>query len=207
MRGPRRQGKGIARVAEAGIVMVMSETLVQRMTAEELIGLAESGAISCDARIELLEGLIVDMLPIGPFHGDILGWFTDEFGRLNQGRWSMRVQDALHLDKDSLPQPDLMLLQRQRYRPKHPGPNNVFLLIEVADSSLKFDKTAKVPLYARAGIREVWVVNVPDTLVEVYRDPTPTGYRTQRTVQIGGTVSPLAFPDVVLKTSDISSEE
>lgn len=185
----------------------MTEALIHRLTVEDYYLLAEEGVLKPDSRTELLNGQIVDMFPIGPFHSDSVDWLSTELTDLRRGRWIVRTQGPLRLSKFSVPEPDIMLLQPGRYRRALPGPKDVFLLIEVADSSLQMDKTEKVPLYAQAGIPEVWIVDVPHTLVEIYRDPTPAGYATRAMVKLGGTVSPASFPDVVLRTSEIFAEE
>jgi Uma2 family endonuclease len=207
MRGGRRLGKGIARGAALWHSVRMTEALIHRLTVEDYYLLAEEGVLTPDSRTELLDGQIVDMFPIGPFYSDSVDWLSSQLNDLRRGRWVVRTQGPVRLSKFSAPQPDVMLLKPRRYRRALPGPGDVLLLIEVADSSLQMDKSDKVPLYAQAGIPEVWVVDVPHTLVEVYRDPTPTGYATQTTVKLGGTVSPVLFPDVVLKTSELFDSE
>ncbi|HEV7405050.1 MAG TPA: Uma2 family endonuclease [Chthoniobacteraceae bacterium] len=183
----------------------MTEVLIHRLTVEDYYLLAEEGRLTPDSRTELLDGQIVNMFPIGPFHSDVVDWLSNLL--VDRKRWTVRTQGPLRLSKFSVPEPDIMLLQPRRHNRALPGPKDVYLLIEVADSSLQMDKTKKVPLYAQAGIPEVWVVDVPHALVEVYRDPTAAGYATRTIGRLGGTVSPASFPDVVLKTSEIFAQE
>ena len=91
------------------------------------------------------------------------------------------------------------------YRHRHPEPTDIFLLIEVADSSLRIDRNLKLSIYARAGIVEYWILNVPNTLVEIYRDPDPVAghYRTTLTARPGETCAPAAFPDAVVAVDDL----
>jgi Uma2 family endonuclease len=84
-----------------------------------------------------------------------------------------------------------------------PTPADVLLLVEVADSSLEYDRDTKVPLYAGAGIFEYWLVNLVDDLILVYRDPTPSGYRSVQVLRSGDRIQPLAFPDITIAVSDV----
>lgn len=140
--------------------------------------MAETGLLKPDARVELLNGEIIDMSPIGPFHGSVTKYLNDVFTAASKGRWMTAVQDPVRLDDHSEPQPDLQLLKRASdyYRKRHPGPEDVFLLVEVSDTSLTADREGKLPAYGRAGIAEVWIINLADLTVEVYREPHFTGY-------------------------------
>ena len=89
------------------------------------------------------------------------------------------------------------------YTTRHPGPADVFLLIEVADSSLELDREEKLPAYGRAGISEVWILNLPARTIEVYREPHFTGYGANRTLHAGDQASPLAFPDVAVDVAEL----
>ena len=111
----------------------------------------------------------------------------------------------MRLDGFSEPVPDILLLRRRErgYRDRHPTPEDVFLLVQVADTSLRYDRAVKVPLYARHGVPEVWIVNIRGQAVEVYRDPSPGGYRDARTLKRGETLQVLALPDVTLRVDEI----
>lgn len=187
----------------------MSEALLHRFTIEDYLRVAESGALDPDARVELLNGQIVDMLPIGPFHSSIAGYFSEKFGEVHRGRWFPSPQGTVQLNEYYLPQPDFMLLRRKKHRWVEliPSPKDVFLLIEISETSLHTDRTDKVPAYAAAGISEVWLVNVAGKNVEIYRSPTRGKYVTQRTVRPGQSFSPEAFPDVELSVSEVFNLE
>ena len=116
-----------------------------------------------------------------------------------------RVQNPLRLDDGSEPEPDLMLLRppKSRYRTRHPGPEDVLLLVEVSDSTLTFDRTTKLALYARAGIADVWVVNLVQGQIEAFFDPADGLFRGQRVCGRGESVAPRAFPDCVLTVDDV----
>lgn len=167
--------------------------------------MAETGLLSPDARVELLDGEIIDMSPIGPPHGGATNRLNHWFTKSAEGRWIVTVQNPVHLDKYSEPQPDLMLLRTSPdfYASRHPGPNDVFLLIEVADTSLDIDREKKLPAYARAGIAEVWIVNVPEKTIEVYREPKSTGYESTTTFRAGEKASCMAFPDVSVDVAEL----
>lgn len=160
--------------------------------------MAEVGVLRPDARVELLDGEIVDMMPIGPFHGGVTKRLIQYFSRLAKARWLVAAQDPLRLGPHSEPQPDLMLLRPEKddYLRRHPTAEDVFLLVEVADSSLAMDREKKLPLYGHAGVREVWLVNLPERTVEVYREPHFTGYAVTNALREGEIARPSAFPDV-----------
>ena len=162
--------------------------------------MAETGLLKPEARVELLNGQIVDMSPIGPFHGGAVSRLIRLFGKLSNDRWFVWSQNPVTLDDYSEPQPDLMLLKpaADDYTTALPSPDDVFLLIEVSDSTLDFDRKEKLPLYGRAGIREEWIVNLPDQSIEVYRDPHYEGYAFTEILRPGAQARPLAFPDAAV---------
>jgi Uma2 family endonuclease len=174
-------------------------------TTEEYYRMAETGVIKPDARVELLDGEIIDMFPTGPLHGGSTKYLNNLFSVRARGRWILAVQDPVSLDKHCQPQPDLMLLKcaKDFYRKRHPGPADVFLLVEVAETSLDYDREKKLPAYGRAGITEVWIVNLQDRVLEVYRDPHLTGYSSITLLRSGDTARPTAFPDVAVQLADL----
>jgi Uma2 family endonuclease len=167
--------------------------------------MAKTGVLRPDARVELLNGEIIDTSPIGPFHGSITKFLSQFFSNAAKGRWLMAVQDPVRLDEHSEPQPDLMLLKPvpDFYRQRHPQPEDVFLLIEVSDSTLEADQTEKLPAYGRAGVAEVWIVNLNDVTIEVYREPHFTGYGSKTVLRAGGIVAPLTFPDATVDVAEL----
>jgi len=167
--------------------------------------MAETGVLRPDARVELLNGEIIDMSPIGPFHGGVATYLTEFFAAASRGRWQTRVQNSLRLDDHSEPQPDLVLARPSPdfYRRRHPQPEDVFLLIEISDSTLDTDQTEKLPAYGRAGVAEVWIVNLNELIVEVYREPHFTGYGSKTVLCAGSQTAPLAFPDVTVDVAEL----
>lgn len=176
-----------------------------RFTVKDYYRMAETGVLAPDARVELLNGEIIDMSPIGPFHGGITNFLNALLSAKSAGRWQVAVQNPVHLDDHSEPQPDLVLLKPAAdfYRRRHPQPENIFLLIEVSDTTLSTDQNEKLPAYGRAGIPEVWIVNLNEETVEVYREPHFAGYGSSRILRSGASASPAAFPDVTVNLREL----
>jgi Uma2 family endonuclease len=176
-----------------------------RFSVEDYYRMAETGVLKPDARVELLDGRIIDMSPIGPFHGSISKQLNKIFSAAAKGRWITALQDPVRLDDHSEPQPDLMLLKpvADFYRKRHPQPEDVFLLVEVSDTTLTTDREDKIPAYGHAGIGEVWIINLADLTIEVYREPHFTGYGSKAVVRPGEQVSPQAFPDAVVDVGEL----
>ena len=167
--------------------------------------MAETGVLRPNARVELLNGEITDMSPIGPFHGGLVKRLSRIFNLKAKGRWIISTQDPLHLDDHSEPEPDVMLLKPapDDYTSRHPQADDVFLLIEVSDSTLDFDRTEKLSAYGRAGVTEVWIVNLNETVIEVYREPHFTGYGSKSVLRADSQASPLAFPDAAVDVAEL----
>ena len=176
-----------------------------RFKVQEYYRMAETGILRPDARVELFNGRIIDMSPIGPFHGGLVKCLIRIYTRLAQGRWQVAAQDPLRLDDHSEPEPDFMLLRPSPddYKGRHPRPDDVFLLIEVSDTTLDYDREEKIPAYGRAGIAEVWIVNLNNVSVEVYRDPHFTGYGSKTVLAAGDQVAPQAYPDAVVNVAEL----
>lgn len=170
--------------------------------------MVELGALDEDLRVELLDGLIVDKMPNNPPHAHSVGCLTQFFTIRAVDRWFVRCQMPVRLPQHrSEPEPDLTLLRppAAAYRHRHPEPRDVFLLVESSDSSLRIDRGFKLALYARAGIAEYWILNVPETRIEIYRDPDSAAERYRTTVFAGPgeTCAPAAFPDAVVAVDDL----
>jgi Uma2 family endonuclease len=120
-------------------------------------------------------------------------------------RGLLSPQNPLRLPRDTVPQPDVVFLRPplSQYWARLPQPEDVLLLVEVADTSYRYDREVKVPLYARAGILEVWIVDLSHNVVEVFRTPSPTGYGSMLRIERNGTIVPVAIPDVVVAVEDI----
>lgn len=177
----------------------------RRFTIDEYHRMAEAGILTEDDRVELLEGEIVEMTPIGSLHAGQVNRLNSLFiGRLGS-RVVVSVQNPVQLSQDSEPQPDLALLRPRSdfYRRAHPGARDVFVAIEVMDTSVETDRRVKVPLYAKAGIPETWLVDVNADRLEVYRTPAAEGYRDVRVLRRGESLTIEAFPDLTLTVDDL----
>lgn len=176
-----------------------------RFTVRDYYRMAETGVLRPDARVELLDGKIIDMSPIGPFHGGVTDYLNEFFVAASKGRWRTRVQNSLRLDDHSEPQPDLVLAKPALdfYRKRHPQAGDVLLLVEVSDTTLEADQAEKLPAYGRAGVPEVWIVNLNELTVEIYREPHFTGYGSRTVLRTGDQAKPQAFPDVAVDVAEL----
>lgn len=179
--------------------------LRRRFTVDEYYRMADAGIFSEDDRVELIEGEIVEMAAIGSRHAgyvDKLNWILSK--RLGESA-SLRIQHPIRLGEYSEPQPDLALVRPRPdfYTSAHPGPDDVLLLIEVAESSVDYDREVKVPLYARYRVQEYWLVDLRAGVVEVYRGPAPDGYRETQTVGRGSHLRIAALPEISLSVDEI----
>ena len=182
---------------------VQLETSRRRFTAEEFERMVEAGILGPEERVELIDGEILEMSPIGPGHGSCVANATKKLILGIGDRAVVWIGGSTHMTLHSMPQPDLALLRPRSYRTANPRAHDVVLIVEVADSSLHFDRTRKLRLYAEARVQEYWVVSVAGEWIEVYRSPEGSGYREVRRAERRETVAPLAFPDVVIPVADI----
>ena len=167
--------------------------------------MGEAGLFSPDQRLELLDGDIIEMTPIGHPHVHCVMWLTRWFVMSVGDRAVLSVQGSMRLSDLSEPEPDLLLLRPPDdvYRTRLARSEDVLLLIEVAQSSTRFDREIKRPLYAAAGIPEVWLIDLHVQAVEVSTDPSADGYRQVRTVVSHERLSPRAFPDLSLPLGEL----
>ena len=181
----------------------------RRFTVAEYYAMAEAGILAPDERVELLNGEIIVMPPINEWHASRVGRLTNALPIHFQGQAIVWVQSPVRLNDGSEPQPDVMLLQWRDdfYGGGHPGPSDVLLLIEVSDTTVDYDRSAKLAAYAAAGIPEVWIASRRDRRIESYADPTGDAYATVRYYEPGESISPQAFPDVVLQVDQIIPPE
>jgi len=161
--------------------------------------LVDGGLLDEDDRVELIEGVLVAMSPKGPEHDAAIEWLTERFVTELAGRASVRVQSAITFPElDSEPEPDLVVVARDTPRPRHPSA--ALLVVEVAVSSLRYDRRVKAPLYARAGIPEYWIVDLAGEAIERFRSPGAGGYAETQRLEAGATLvpEPLGAPAVAL---------
>jgi len=179
----------------------MGVQLARRLfTVAEYHKMAEAGILSEDDRVELLSGEIVAMSPIGSRHAACVDRLTQYLVVRVAGRAIVRVQNPIRLGEHSEPQPDVALLKPRPdfYATAHPGPEDVVLVIEVAETSAGVDREVKVPLYARFGVSDVWLVDLAGDRVEVFREPSAEGYREVRVLRRGESLAPALLPDLLV---------
>jgi Uma2 family endonuclease len=160
------------------------------ISSDEYVRMGRAGVFAPDARLELMDGEIVEMAPIGSAHAAVVRTLTELLHPAG-GRFILSVQDPLILGERSAPQPDLMLLKwrEDRYYAAHPRAEDVLLLVEVADTTRDFDLNVKVPLYAQQGVAEVWVVDIAQCGMYVFREPAPHGYATRLNLPVEGSIT------------------
>lgn len=176
-----------------------------RFSVTDYYRLAETGVLPRGARVELLAGRIIDKAPISPLHSGMVNRLNRIFNAPSGGRWQIAVQNPVTLDDFFEPEPDLSWLHPapDDYQQRHPQPGDIFLLIEVADATLAFDREEKLPVYGRAGIPEVWIANLNEAVLEGYRNPHANGYATRMILPAGEPASPQAFPDVLVRVAEL----
>ena len=183
---------------------MLAQPVKRRFTVEEYHRMGEAGIFHPDDRVELIEGEIVQMSPIGQPHAFTVMMFNNLLVQAVAGRALVSPGNPVRLTRWTEPQPDLMLLRLDAdYREEFVEPRHVLLVVEVADTSLAYDRGVKLRLYAQAGILEVWIVDVQHERVEVHRDPAGEGYRTVEVVPRTGRPSPAALPDAQIAVAEI----
>jgi Uma2 family endonuclease len=176
-----------------------------QFTVKQFHQMAESGILSENERVELIRGEMIDMSPIGTRHSGCVLFLSNLLILLLGGRALINVQNPVELDETSEPQPDIALLKPRPdfYKNSHPQAEDIFSLIEVADTTVKYDREVKIPLYAEANIPEVWLVDVNQEVVEVYRNPLQGVYQDVQTLVKNQILSILAFPDMHINVSEM----
>ena len=170
----------------------------RRFTVHDYYAMADAGILGEDDRVELIEGEILEMASIGSQHAACVDRLTRFLVPGAGDRAVVRVQNPVRLSDLTEPQPDLALLRPRDdfYATAHPGPADTLLIVEVSHSTLGYDRGIKLPLYAAAGIPEVWIVNGDDGVIEVYREPSGGYYGSERRLHPGDVLTPLALPSV-----------
>ena len=175
-------------------------------TRKEYHAMGKAGILGHHERVELLEGEIIVMSPIGNRHAFCVDRLNYEFAALNISRRTIvRVQNPAATSPTSEPEPDIMLMayKDDRYESGHPSPQDILLLVEVADSSLRYDTNVKLRHYALSGVSETWIADLRNAQIVSHTEPSPEGYLVSRIYRLGDTISPTAFPDLQIAVSDI----
>jgi Uma2 family endonuclease len=174
-------------------------------TVDEYYRMGEAGILTEDDRVELIEGEIVEMAPIGSRHASVVNRLTKFLVARSGDRATVLIQNPIRLNDRSEPQPDVTLAQPRSdfYAAAHPGPNEVILIVEVSNTTLDYDREVKLPIYSRSGVPEVWIVDIESQVVEVYLQPSPSGYESVSRRNRGESVAPAAFAEVRLTVDEV----
>ncbi len=177
----------------------------RKITVGEYHEMGKAGILHEDDRVELIEGELVAMAPIGSEHHGAVDWLNRALIHAIGDRGIVRVQGSIRLNDRTEPQPDFAILRPRAdfYRKTVATPADVFFLVEIADSSLRFDRTIKRPLYARADIPEYWIVNLVAGEVEVCRQPGKSDYADVKPAGRGAVIEPTLLPGVSISVSEL----
>ncbi|MBN2701995.1 MAG: Uma2 family endonuclease [Methylothermaceae bacterium] len=178
-----------------------------RITTDEYHRMGEAGILSEDDRVELIEGEVIDMTPIGNMHAYTVSQLTQSLIRAFDANGVVWVQNPIRLSPNTEPQPDIAVLRSPltQYADRLPTAEDVQLLIEVSDTSRAYDRNIKMPLYARFSIPECWLIDLEQQVVEVFRAPSSDSYRDVKRFGPGETIRLSFCPDVEIELSTLFS--
>lgn len=173
------------------------------ITVKEYHRMAKVGLLAPDARVELIEGVIIDMPPIGSRHSSMVGQLTHSLARAAGNQAFVQPQGSVRLGHQSEPQPDIIVLKPRAdcYVSAGPKPTDVLLMIEVSMTTLQYDRKVKIPLYARYGITEYWIVNLLAKQVEIHHQPIQDRYQQKTTVNCADQIGIAQIPGAMLDLS------
>lgn len=177
-----------------------------RFTVDDFHRMVEVGILSEDSRVELIDGEVVEMPPIGPRHQNDVDIIAEVLSERFRDVARVRTQGPVQLGPNDEPFPDIALVRRRSYAERHPGPDDIFLLVEVGDTTVVSDLRFKAPLYGRHGVPELWLVDVQQRTLTVCRAPYAEGYRSMTVLRRGDRFAPLAFPDRQIAITDLLGE-
>jgi len=177
-----------------------------RLTVDDFHRMGEVGLLTEDDRIELVEGELIDMAPIGPKHADLTNYLLRLFARQLAEDKMVAVQNPVRFARYCELYPDLAIVRNRRYSTAHPGPQDVYLIVEIADTTLAYDRGTKLPLYAAHRIPEVWIIDVGENRIEIYGEPDAEARRYLVGAQIKeGVLSSALIPEVKLVLGELFS--
>ncbi|MGB0564774.1 MAG: Uma2 family endonuclease [Spirulinaceae cyanobacterium] len=182
------------------IATLLAPTELRRLTVEEYHQMAAIGILGADEPVELLAGQIVQKMPKGPAHSALCKILEKLLEQRLGAQALVRLQDPVTLSPNSEPEPDLAIVRPKAdfYAQQHPTPEDVYLIVEVADSTVERDLTVKAQLYAATGIEDYWVLNVAAQQLHVFRKPKAAGYQQQLILKGQETIDIFAFPEAEL---------
>lgn len=175
----------------------------RQFTIDEVQQMLRVGIVQADERIELIDGEILALAAMGGEHFESVMLCNDVLNAIPEKHWFVSVQSAIQLTAIRVPQPDIALIRRRAYDGALPGPEDVFLLIEVSDSTLNYDRKTKVPLYAEAGIPEVWIVALKQRRITRYSEPHNGRYTLVQAFQRDETITSLVLPAIHISVQSI----
>lgn len=185
---------------------ISSQTLRRhRLTVDDYYKMGAAGIFTEKDRVELIDGEIIDMAPIGAQHAYLLNRLNRIFSKQISDTALIRIQDPIHLNHHNEPEPDLVLVANKNYSTHHPGPKETLLVIEIADSSLAYDLEIKTPLYAKHNIPEVWIIDLGSKFIHTYQQPKDGTYQQHNSCDKGH-LSPSLVSDLVLNIDDLWSD-
>jgi len=183
----------------------ISKVTPKRFRVEDFRKMTEVGILPEESGWEVIDGFLIDKMSIGSRHAGTIKILSEMLRDLIRSEAIISVQDPIHIDDYNEPEPDIALLKRRNdfYRESHPIPQDVLLLIEVSDSTIKYDREVKKTLYAEAEIAEYWLVNLQDNTIEVYSQPKNGNYRLARILESGETIEAVAVKNLKLQIDEI----
>lgn len=178
---------------------------VRLLSVEEYHKMGESGIIAAQEEVELIEGQIITKPMKGTSHEAAITRVERALRNRLDNRVLLRLQSAVRLSDYSEPEPDIALVypDPMDYEDHHPTPPEIYLIVEIADTTLKRDTEFKANVYAKAAINDYWVLDLTNRQLYVFREPTPTGYQNQQILSDDATISPLAFPNITISVSEM----
>ena len=183
----------------------VSKVTPKRFRVEDFRKMTEAGILPEESGWEIIDGYLMDKMSIGSKHASTVKRLNRKLTRLFEDEVIISVQDPIHIDEFNQPEPDIALLKPREdfYAESHPSPQDVLLLIEVSNSTIEYDRDIKKTLYARTGIVEFWIVNLPDETVECYSQPKNGNYRLARILEKGEIVESNAVENLKLSVEEI----
>jgi Uma2 family endonuclease len=178
---------------------------VRPISVEEYHRMGETGILGPDERVQLVNGRIIEMPPIGPRHASRVSRLRRLFAARFEDRVTVREQQPLTLDSTSEPEPDIVIARfsPEDYESAHPTAADTLLVVEVSESTLSTDRGVKLAAYANSGVPEYWIVNLVDGVLEAYAEPDGVTFRQHRVARSGERISPRAFPDEAIGVDEI----
>jgi Uma2 family endonuclease len=182
-----------------------TEVTKKLFTVDEYYRMGEAGIFGPEARLELIEGEIIEMSPVGTRHIACVNRATALFASRLAGQALVSIQNPVVLSRYTEPQPDVLLAHPRAdyYSSKRISAEDTLLAIEISDTTIRYDRNRKMPLYAKASVPELWIENLPNDVILVFRDPGPKSYATALTFHRGESISLIAFPEVTFQVDEL----